>query len=113
MSVLYTVIIFVIHVVVQVYHAIYNYACIMQNVRIYGSDPRHSSGYLIWIKAGLCLCIRIIYRSNWGEHERAPHRRAKQVKICMYVCMYICMYVCMYLCMYVPTYSLHKLSLCN
>ena len=38
---------------------------------------------------------------NWGEHERAPHRRAQQVKICMYVPMYV------------PTYSLHKLSLCN
>ena len=23
----------------------------------------------------------------WGEHERAPHRQAKHVKICMYVCM--------------------------
>ena len=28
--------------------------------------------------------------SNWGEHERAPHRRDKHVKICMYVCIYVC-----------------------
>ena len=32
---------------------------------------------------------------NWGEHERAPHRRPKHVKICIYVCMYVCMYVCL------------------
>ena len=25
--------------------------------------------------------------SYWGEHERAPHRRAKREKICMYVCL--------------------------
>ena len=33
---------------------------------------------------------------NWGEHERAPHRRDKHEKICiiMYVCMYVCTYVC-------------------
>ena len=30
---------------------------------------------------------------NWGEHERAPHRRPKYVKICMYVCMYVSMCV--------------------
>ena len=24
---------------------------------------------------------------DWGEHERAPHRRAKHVKICMHVCL--------------------------
>ena len=30
---------------------------------------------------------------NWGEHERAPHRRPKHVKICIYVCMYVCLSV--------------------
>ena len=24
---------------------------------------------------------------NWGKHERAPHRRPKHVKICIYVCL--------------------------
>ena len=28
---------------------------------------------------------------DWGEHERALHRRAKHVKICMYVCSYVCL----------------------
>ena len=28
---------------------------------------------------------------NWGEHERAPHRRPKHVKICIYVCTYLCL----------------------
>ena len=32
------------------------------------------------------LIINIPY---WGEHERAPHKRTQQVKICMYVCTYV------------------------
>ena len=31
---------------------------------------------------------------NWGEPERAPHRR--KVMRELYICMYVCMYVCMY-----------------
>ena len=45
----------------------------------------------VFILVCVLLCyVRYVY--NWGEHERAPHRRPKHVKICMY--MYVCMYLC-------------------
>ena len=49
---------------------------------------------------GACVGVRMsvsalvltssVTNINWGEHERAPHRRAKHEKICMYLCMYVC-----------------------
>ena len=43
----------------------------------------------------MCLCVggdAEVYlcgrgECDWGEHERAPHRRPKHVKICMSVCL--------------------------
>ena len=61
--------------------------------------------------AGPALNVSVVQPSsvdvnnNWGEHERARHRRAKHEKICMYVCMYVCI---LYLCMFV---SLTQISL--
>ena len=48
---------------------------------------------------------------NWGEPERAPHKRYSNARniwyiyICIYVYMYICMYVYMYICIYVYMYG--------
>ena len=39
-----------------------------------------------------CLENKGLY-DNWGEHERAPHRRAKHEKICMYACLSVCLSV--------------------
>ena len=36
---------------------------------------------------------KLMCKYYWGEHERAPHRRPKHVKICSYVCMYVSMSV--------------------
>ena len=57
----------------------------------------HTYNYNIYIRDYHCTDTYLRYwisaRDNWGEHEQAPHRRAKHVKICMYVCLSVCLKV--------------------
>ena len=40
-------------------------------------------------------------RNNWGEPERAPHKRYSNARNIPVWYMYICIYVYMYICIYV------------
>ena len=57
----------------------------------------------------VCCMVASAKSHDWGEPERAPHKRYSNARniwymyICIYVYMYICIYVYMYIYMYGTT----------